>query len=194
MENQSNNSILFDYELEVDGVIYRELKSLNREVIQDGPEAGKEEQVLVHTRSIGDKSYTVKKSDPSNEETEEVVEGNNWTSDEKRAFLEDWDKNWNPSLKRKIYNYYTSFDQPKEGGVIGFFKKMFGYEYHIVVSDNRLEVDGVTYRELRTLTISVKGFLIASILFRELKTLTISVKGFLIASILFGIYCYLYYY
>ena len=36
--------------LEVDGVIYRELKTLNRVVIQDGPDAGKEEQVLVHTR------------------------------------------------------------------------------------------------------------------------------------------------
>ena len=65
---------------------------------QDGPDAGKDEQVEVHTRSIGDKSYTVKKSITSNEVTEEeVVEGNNWTSDEKLAFIEDWDKNWNPS-------------------------------------------------------------------------------------------------
>ena len=82
MESQSHNSILFDYELEVDGVIYRELKSLNREVIQDGlevPGAGKEEQVLVHTRYIGDKSYTVKKIDLEDEETEEVVEENNLT-------------------------------------------------------------------------------------------------------------------
>jgi len=39
------------------------------------------------------------------------------TSDEYRAFQEAWDKNWNPSLDQ---------DQPKEGGVIGFFKKMFG--------------------------------------------------------------------
>ena len=85
---------------------------------QDGPDAGKDEQVKVYTRSIGDKSYTVKKSlVTSNEVTEEeVVEGNNWTSDEKLAFLEDWDKNWNPTI-----------DQPKEGGVIGFFKKMFRY-------------------------------------------------------------------
>ena len=113
----SHHSVLSDHQLEVDGVIYRELKTLNRVVSQDGPDAGKDEQVLVHTRSIGDKSYTVKKSDPSNEETEEVVEGNNWTSDEKHAFLEDWDKNWNPSI-----------DQPKEGGVIGFFKKIFRYE------------------------------------------------------------------
>ena len=101
MENQSNNSILFDYELEVDGVIYRELKSLNREVIQDGlevPGAGKEEQVLVHTRYIGDKSYTVKKIDLEDEETEEVVEENNMT------FQEDWSKMeaklWGPTIRR----------------------------------------------------------------------------------------------
>ena len=111
------------HQLEVDGVIYRELKTLNRVVIQDGPDAGKEEQVLVHTRSIGDKNYTVKKinsegSDPSNEGSpEEVVEENNLTVEEARAFQEDWDKNWNPSLA-----------QPKEGGVKGFFKRMLGYE------------------------------------------------------------------
>ena len=89
---------------------------------QDGPDAGKDEQVLFHTRSIGDKNYTVKKiklegSDPGNEETEEVVDENIWTSDEFQAFREDWDKNWNPSL-----------GQPKEGGFKGFFKKMLGYE------------------------------------------------------------------
>jgi hypothetical protein len=101
MESQSHNSILFDYELEVDGVIYRELKSLNREVIQDGlevPGAGKEEQVLVHTRYIGDKSYTVKKIDLEDEETEEVVEENNMT------FQEDWSKMetklWGPTIRR----------------------------------------------------------------------------------------------
>ena len=61
---------------------------------QDGPDAGKDEQVLVHTRSIGDKNYTVKKinlggSDPSNEETQEVFAEINLTSDELRTFQED---------------------------------------------------------------------------------------------------------
>ena len=101
MENQSNNSILFDYELEVDGVIYRELKSLNREIIQDGPDAGKEEQVLVHTRSIGNKSYTVKKVE--DEETEEVVEEYNMTCLEVTNFQEDWSKMeakiWGPTIR-----------------------------------------------------------------------------------------------
>ena len=77
----SHHSVLSDHQLEVDGVIYRELKTLNRVVSQDGPDAGKDEQVLVHTRSIGDKNYTVKKkgSDPCNEGTEEVVEESNLT-------------------------------------------------------------------------------------------------------------------
>ena len=101
MENQSNNSILFDYELEVDGVNYRELKTLNREVIKDGPDAGKEEQVLVHTRSVGDKIYTVKKIE--DEETEEVVEEYNMTCLEVANFQEDWSKMeakiWGPTIR-----------------------------------------------------------------------------------------------
>ena len=97
MENQSNNCILFDYELEVDGVIYRELKSVNRKVIQKSWH-WKEVQVLVHTRYIGDRSYTVKKIDSEEEETEEVVEENNMT------FQEDWSKMetklWGPTIRR----------------------------------------------------------------------------------------------
>ena len=115
MEYQCHHSILSDHELEVDGVIYHELKSLNRVVIQDGPDAGKEEQVLVHTRSIGDKDYMVKKI--NSEETEKVVEENNMTRLEVEAFQEEWSKNWNPNL-----------GQQKEGGIKGFFKKLLKYE------------------------------------------------------------------
>ena len=87
---------------------------------QDGADAGKDEQWFVHTRFVGDKTITVKQinlegSEPFNEGFSEV--SHNMTSDEYRAFQEAWDKNWNPSLDQ---------DQPKEGGVIGFFKKMFG--------------------------------------------------------------------
>ena len=42
MEIQNHHSILSDHEMEVDGVIYRELKSLNLVVIQDGHDAGME--------------------------------------------------------------------------------------------------------------------------------------------------------
>ena len=96
------------------------MKSLNLVVIQDGPVPGKEEQVLVHTRSIGDKNYTVKKINSEgseNEETEKVVEENNMTRLEVEAFQEEWSKNWNPTL-----------GQQEEGGIKGFFKKLLRYE------------------------------------------------------------------
>ena len=51
---------------------------------QDGPDAGKDEQVEVHTRSIGDKSYTVKKSITSNEVTEEEVSSGGKQLDQRR--------------------------------------------------------------------------------------------------------------
>ena len=120
MENKKiHHSILSDHELEVDSVIYRELKSLNHVVIQDGPDTGKEKQVLVHTRSIGDKNYTVKKTNSEgseNEETEAVVEESNMTRHEVEAFQEEWSKNWNPNLSQQ------------EGGIKGFFKKLLNYE------------------------------------------------------------------
>ena len=45
----------------VDGVIYRELKTLHRVVIKDGPHAGMDEQVIFETRFIGDLTYHVDK-------------------------------------------------------------------------------------------------------------------------------------
>ena len=98
MENQSHYSILFEHELEVDGVIYRELKSLNREV-------------LVHTRSIGDK-ITVKRINSEGSGDQEVMEANNMTRLEAEAFQEEWSKNWNPNLGQQ------------EGGIKGVFKKL----------------------------------------------------------------------
>ena len=124
-----HHSILSDHQLEVDGVIYRELKTLNRVVSQDGPDAGKDEQTLVHTRSIGDQNYTVTKiniegSNPSNEETEEISGENNLTSDEVLAFQEAWDKNWNPSLGQQ------EDGQPEELGIKRFFKKIWLQKFH----------------------------------------------------------------
>ena len=97
MENHS--ILLSDDILEVDGVIYCELRSIERLVLfQDGSEGGKEEQVLVHTRSIGDKRYTVKRMVSEGSENEETEEECNMTCLEVAAFQEEWNKNWNPSL------------------------------------------------------------------------------------------------
>ena len=79
---------------------------------QDGPNAGKDEQVLVHTRSIGDKRYTVKRIVSEGSENEETEEECNMTCLEVAAFQEEWSKNWNPSLA-----------QEHTGGNKGIFKK-----------------------------------------------------------------------
>ena len=78
-----------NHQLEVDGVIYRESKALTRVVIKDGPDAGKEEQVLVHTRSMGDKSYTVLKT---NQQILEVTQANKMNSLELATFQEVWEE------------------------------------------------------------------------------------------------------
>ena len=133
MENHRNQCILSEHKMEVDGVIYRELKSLNYLVIQDGPDAGKEEQVLVHIRSI--KLATRRKQREFTLqvklETEEVVEENNMTSLEFEAFQEEWNKNWNPSLGQQIeqeeVNKTSMFKQEevnKTSMLKGFFKKL----------------------------------------------------------------------
>ena len=87
----------------MDGVIYRELKTLNRVVIQDGPDAGKEEQVLVHTRSIDDKTYTVRKSGSDLEKIEEVMEDNKMSSLDVATFQEVWTKNSSRRIVQKEY-------------------------------------------------------------------------------------------
>ena len=130
MENHS--ILLSDDILEVDGVIYCELRSIERLVLfQDGSEDGKEERVLVHTRSIGDKRYTVKRMVSEGSENEETEEECNMTCHEVAAFQEEWNKNWNPSLGQQIeqeeVNKTSMFKQEevnKTSMLKGFFKKL----------------------------------------------------------------------
>ena len=91
LENE-NPSILDEQSITVDGVIYREKRSLYSVVIQDGPNAGKVERVLVHTRSMGDKTYTVHKIGFGSDkvEIEEVLEENKMNSLELAAFQKVW--------------------------------------------------------------------------------------------------------
>ena len=114
MENQ--RAIIFDHELEVDGVIYRKLKILYLDVF----DAGKDKLVLVHTRYIGDKSCTVKQINDKYSEyfaySEYEVKVSNMTFLEVATFLENWCKNWNPRP-----------GQQQTGGIKRFFKKLFKF-------------------------------------------------------------------
>ena len=90
MVNQEHRIVT---QLEVDGVIYCETKTLTPVVTSNAWEhSGKEEQEIVCTRSIGDKSYSLRKIMSSDTEHEET----NMTWNEVQAFKEDWSQNWNP--------------------------------------------------------------------------------------------------
>ena len=88
MVNQEHRNVT---EMEVDGVIYRETKTLTPVVTLDG----KEKQEIVFTRSIGDKSYSERKI-ISTENEETYLPETTMTWEEVQAFEEDWSKNWNP--------------------------------------------------------------------------------------------------
>ena len=114
MERKSK---LSEQSITVDGVIYRELRSLYSVDIQEGPDAGKVEQVLVHTRSIGDKTYTVNKIGfgSDNEKIEEVLEENKMNSLELAAFQEVWN-----GRKERI----ATIREDEPGILTRFFKMM----------------------------------------------------------------------
>ena len=108
-----------NHQLEVDGVIYRESKALTRVVIKDGPDAGKEEQILVHTRIMGDKTYKVIKRGPGLAEIEEVLEDNKMNSLELATFQEVWEEH--------KMTFKEVLNQQEAGGFIAGFRRFFNF-------------------------------------------------------------------
>ena len=89
MANQEHRIVT---EMEVDGVIYREERTLTPFVTFHG----KEKQEIVFTRSIGDKFWSERKI-ISTENEETFISGTTMTLGlSVQAFEEDWSKNWNP--------------------------------------------------------------------------------------------------
>ena len=107
------------HQLEVDGVIYRELKTLNRVVIQDGPDAGYDEILLVHTRSMGDKIYTVHKT---NQQIIELIQANKMNLSELSTFQKVWEEH-NMTIKMFPRNSVI----PRKGMVYLFSLVCFGF-------------------------------------------------------------------
>ena len=89
MANQEHRIVT---EMEVDGVIYREERTLTPYTCTFD---GKEKQEIVFTRSIGDKSWSERKI-ISTENEETYLSETSMTWEEVQAFEEDWNKNWNP--------------------------------------------------------------------------------------------------
>ena len=117
-----------NHQLEVDGVIYRELRALTRVVIKDGHQvlerAGKEEQILVHTRIMGDKTYKVIKRGPGLAEIEEVLEDNKMNSLELATFQKVREEH---KMAAHKMTFKDVFSQEEAGGFIARFRRFFNF-------------------------------------------------------------------
>ena len=113
------------HQLEVDGVIYRELKTLNRVVIQDGPDAGYDEILLVHTRSMGDKIYTVHKT---NQQIIELIQANKMNLSELSTFQKVWEEH-KMTFKEEEHKmtFKEVLSQEEAGGFIARFRRFFNF-------------------------------------------------------------------
>ena len=92
MANPTHRLVLLDHQTIVDGVKMREMK-----VQTKTDETGVEEKYLSHTRIIGDRSYTVKKSVTDRRRSEETIE-TDMNDAELENFKLEWEEKWNPTM------------------------------------------------------------------------------------------------
>ena len=69
---------------------------------------GVEESYFSHTRVIGDRSYTAKKSILDGEEKEELIE-TKMDDFELQNFKNEWEEKWNPSIREDEPGIFTRF-------------------------------------------------------------------------------------
>ena len=105
MANPAHRSILLDHQMIVDGVLMRERKDLTKTL---NDETGVEESHLIHTRVIGEKSYTAKQSITDGEEEEEMIE-TDMDDSELENFKNEWEEKWNPSIQEDEPGILTRF-------------------------------------------------------------------------------------
>ena len=101
-------SILLDYQMIVDGVLLRERKDLTKTL---NDETGIGEIHLNHTRFIGEKTYTSKRSINDREKEEEVIE-TAMDHSELENFKKEWEEKWNRN---------KSIPQDESGPLTRFF-------------------------------------------------------------------------
>ena len=105
MANPAHRSILLDHQMIVDGVKMQERKDLTKTL---NDETGVEESHLIHTRVIGERSYTAKQSITDGEKEEEMIE-TDMDDSELENFKNEWEEKWNPSIREDEPGILTKF-------------------------------------------------------------------------------------
>jgi hypothetical protein len=114
MENQTHRNVLVEHELQIDGVIFREKKEVIHTVADNDGEA-ENKQVLVHSRSIGDRVYKITKTTINGEVTGECL-ATEMDESEAQKFGEEWEAKWKPS-----------FGSQPDSGIGATIKKMLKF-------------------------------------------------------------------
>ena len=109
MANPANRSILLDHQMIVDGVLMRERKDLVKTL---NDETGVEESHLTHTRFIGDKTFTAKKSITDGEEEEETIE-TEMDDSELENFNNEWEEKWSKAHILELLDATTKKNGPQ---------------------------------------------------------------------------------
>ena len=105
MANPTHRSVLLDHQMIVDGVKMQERKDLTKTL---NDETGVEESHLIHTRVIGERSYTAKQSITDGEEEEEMIE-TDMDDSELENFKNEWVEKWKPSIREDEPGILTRF-------------------------------------------------------------------------------------
>ena len=106
MANQAHRSILLEHEMIVDGVLFKERKDMTKTLNDEGVE----ESHLIHTRVIGERSYTAKQSITDRKEEEEMIE-TDMDDSQLENFKNEWEEKWNPSIREDEPGILTRFFQ-----------------------------------------------------------------------------------
>ena len=93
-----------DQELEIDGIIFHQLKEIETTINEEG----NEENVLSLTRAIGDRVYKEQKKFIDEEVREETCE-TQMAPEEIEDFKNEWDEKWQPSIVEKSTGIMRTF-------------------------------------------------------------------------------------
>ena len=97
-------SLFLDQKLEIDGIIFHELKTLETTINEEGDE----ESVWSLTRAIGDRVYKVQQRVIDGEVREDTCE-TQMAPEEIEDFKNEWYEKWKPSIPSidlKLHNFH----------------------------------------------------------------------------------------
>ena len=93
MDTQTQKAVVMEHEMVVNDILLKERKELTTLTSGDGIE----KSVLVHTRTIGDRVYEVRKVMQEGVTLETTV-NTSLTNDEAMQFETDWNQMWQPTI------------------------------------------------------------------------------------------------